>query len=181
MCVVLVVSGRDAADGAVTVMPMIYPGLFFAALIAIASLPDKGASQFLLIIAFGSAIVTDSLAYFSGMLFGRHKLIPAISPKKTVEGAIGGTIFGTCAVFLLGVFAQQTFGVAIRPYMYLVLGFVLSVLTQIGDLTASIVKRKFGVKDYGRIMGDHGGAMDRLDSVMFISPVVFAFYFLMTA
>ena len=91
---------------------------------------------------------------------------------------MGGAVFGTAAVFIIGLFVQQAFGFHISPLWYLLLGFVLSVLTQFGDLAASIVKRKFDVKDYGKIMGEHGGAMDRLDSVLFICPVVFAFYLL---
>lgn len=176
--VMLVLTSRDAKDGLMTVFPMIYPGLFFAALIAIVCIPEKNVSQFLLIIAFGAAVITDTFAYFCGRLFGKHKLVPKISPKKTVEGAIGGTIFGTGAVFLIGYFAQTLFDISVRPYWYLIFGLILAVLTQFGDLSASIIKRKFGIKDYGKIMGEHGGAMDRMDSVLFISPIVFAFYYI---
>ncbi len=173
---VLVLSGRDVADGLFTVLPMVYPGLFFAFLIATVCLPDAQASRFLLIVAFGSAIITDTTAYFCGRLFGRHKLAEAISPKKTVEGAIGGAVFGTAGVYVLGLLLQPLFGVNMDAWWYLPLGLVLSVLAQVGDLAASAVKRRFGIKDFGRIMGEHGGAMDRLDSVLFIAPAVFAFY-----
>ena len=176
--IALVITNRDIKDGLLTVLPMVYPGLFFVFLFAIVCVPQKPVSQFLLIIAFGASIVTDTFAYFSGRLFGKHKLAPAVSPKKTVEGAIGGTVFGTCAVFFLGHLTQPLFGIGIQPYWYLIVGFVLSVLTQFGDLSASILKRRFGVKDYGKIMPEHGGVMDRLDSVVFISPAVFGFYLL---
>lgn len=174
--IVLVLVDRDAKDGLITVLPLVYPGLFLAFLCAIVCIPQKSVSQFLLIIAFVGAAITDSFAYFCGRLVGKHKLIPRISPKKTVEGAVGGTVFGTCAVFLTGHLAQEAFDVYIDSFWYIALGLVLSVLTQFGDLSASIIKRKLGAKDYGKIMAEHGGAMDRLDSVLFISPVVYAFY-----
>lgn len=178
---VLVFSGRDAADGLFTVLPMVYPGLLFAFLFAILCAPEPMASRFLLIVVFGSAIVTDSFAYFCGRLLGRHKLAEKISPKKTVEGAIGGMLFGTAGVYVLGALLQPLFGVNVNTLWYLPLGLVLSVLAQVGDLAASAVKRRFGIKDFGRIMGEHGGAMDRLDSVLFIAPIVFAFYTIIAA
>ena len=177
----LVLTGRNAMDGLMTVLPMLYPGLFFAFLLALFSIDKANISRFLLIIAFASAVMTDTFAYFSGRLFGKHKLIPKVSPKKTVEGAVGGLVFGTCAVILLGVLLQDSFDIYMNPLWYGLLGVILSVMTQIGDLAASLVKRRLGIKDYGHIMGEHGGAMDRLDSVLFISPAVFAFYFVLVA
>ena len=174
--IVLVLTNRDARDGLITGLPMLYPGLLFVFFAAMVCVPKASASQFLIIIAFAASVITDTFAYFTGMLLGKHKLCPKISPKKTIEGAIGGTVFGTAAVALFGAFAQNLFGVNIAFYWYIVLGLALAVLTQFGDLSASIIKRKFGVKDFGRIMAGHGGAMDRLDSVLFISPAVFAFY-----
>lgn len=178
---VLVLTGRDALDGLVTVIPMLYPGLFFAFLIAIFCIPQPNMSRFLTIIAFVAAIMTDTFAYFCGSLFGKHKLIPKVSPNKTVEGAIGGLVFGACAVVVLGATLQGYFQIGMNPLWYVLLGLILSVMTQIGDLSASLVKRRLGIKDYGYIMGEHGGAMDRLDSVLFISPAVFAFYFVFVA
>jgi phosphatidate cytidylyltransferase len=173
---ILVFSGRSVVDGLFTVLPMAYPGLFFASLLGILCTPPANISRFLMIIAFGSAIITDSFAYFGGRLFGRHKLAEAISPKKTVEGALCGTAFATAGVYAFGALAQGAFGIHLNAWVYLPLGLVLSVLGQVGDLAASAVKRRFGIKDFGRIMGEHGGAMDRLDSVLFIAPAVFAFY-----
>ncbi|MDD5017232.1 MAG: phosphatidate cytidylyltransferase [Eubacteriales bacterium] len=178
--IVLVLSGRDFGDGLITVFSMVYPGLLYAFLLAIMCISDTALSRFMMIVAFSASAVTDTFAYFVGICFGRHKLIPAISPKKSVEGAVGGTVLGTLAVYLLGDLVQTAFGVGISPYWYLLLGFVLSVLTQFGDLAASIVKRKYGTKDYGKIMGEHGGMMDRLDSVLFICPIVFLFSYLIS-
>jgi phosphatidate cytidylyltransferase len=160
---------------------MFYPGLFFSFMLAIFCIEQPDISRFLVIIAFGAAVITDTFAYFCGRLFGKHKLIPKISPKKTVEGAIGGLVFGTGAVVLLGTLLQGGFHVSMNPLWYALLGLILSALTQIGDLAASLVKRRLGIKDYGHIMGEHGGMMDRLDSVLFISPAVYAFYFILVA
>lgn len=172
----LVIFGRDAHDGYMTVFSLSYPGMFYAFLIAITCVPDLNAYRLLMIIAFGSAVVTDSFAYFTGMLIGRRKLAESISPKKTVEGAAGGALFGTAAVLAFGYFGQSAFGINAPVYWYAILGAALTVLAQLGDLAASKVKRYYGVKDFGRIMGAHGGAMDRLDSMLFVVPAVYAFY-----
>ncbi len=177
----LVFSGRSVVDGLFTVLPMAYPGLFFGSLLGILCTPDPSSSRFLLIVAFGAAVITDTFAYFGGRLLGRHKLAESISPKKTVEGAICGTVFGTAGVYTLAVLLQPVFGLSLPTWWYLPLGAALSVLAQVGDLAASAVKRRFGIKDFGRIMGEHGGAMDRLDSVLFIAPAVFAFYTIIVA
>lgn len=126
------------------------------------------------IIAWGS----DTAAYFCGTFFGKHKLIPKVSPKKTVEGSVGAVICTAllCALYLFildkcGVaFAEVTAGNYIG---IAVVGFVASVLSQLGDLAASAIKRDAGIKDYGKIFPGHGGFMDRFDSVVFIAPVVY--------
>ena len=101
----------------------------------------------------------DTCAYFAGRAFGKHKLCPVVSPKKTVEGAIGG-VLGT-----------MVFGVSMYVIIAL-LGCVAAVLGIYGDLFASVVKRQCGIKDYGTIFPGHGGILDRFDSVMFIAPFV---------
>ncbi len=174
-------TGRNIKDGIITAFALLYPGLFFVFMFSFMVTPAHDTSRFLLIIAFGVAVVTDTFAYLTGRFFGKHKLMPAVSPKKTVEGAIGGLIFGAGFVTAAGVLLQNIFGVNIYPLWYIALGIMLSVLSQIGDLTASNIKRRLCIKDFGHIMGEHGGAMDRLDSVLFISPVVYAFYLLISA
>ena len=174
--IVLVILDKKVKDGISTVFSMAYPGMFYIFLIAISSVDELYMERFLMIMAFGSAIVTDSFAYFTGVMIGKHKLAENISPKKTVEGAVGGAVFGIIAVYMIGYFGQGMLGISIAPWWYLVLGLALTLLAQVGDLAASKIKRKFGVKDYGKIMGVHGGAMDRLDSLLFVVPAVFAFY-----
>ena len=114
---------------------------------------------FTLIVAWG----TDTFAYFSGMLLGKKKLCPDISPKKTVAGAVGGTLLGSAAgaLFLLLSAGTGTLCIVLACCAPL-----LSVVSQFGDLAASVIKRKFGVKDYGRIFPGHGGVLDRFDSVL---------------
>ena len=130
---------------------------------------------------FAVSTFTDTFAYFVGGLFGKHKLCEEISPKKTVEGAIGGLfggLIGSFVVFVLfdwtKVFGEQygfTFSglgmpVASIVAVYVVIGLLGSVMTQLGDLLASLVKRHCDVKDYSKILGEHGGIMDRFDGIM---------------
>ena len=124
----------------------------------------------------------DTCAYFAGRAFGKHKLCPVVSPKKTVEGAIGGVlgtmVFGVAATIIysvaadrMDIFTQSNIGVSMFVIIAL-LGIVAAVLGIYGDLFASVVKRQCGIKDYGTIFPGHGGILDRFASVMFIAPFV---------
>ncbi len=133
---------------------------------------------FYVLLTLGSAWLSDTGAYFSGRAFGKHKLAPYISPKKTVEGAIGGAIFAT--VFVLVVvwlysMVCAAMGTPITIYYRTLVCLMpfLSGASIIGDLSASIVKRQFQVKDYGSIMPGHGGIMDRFDSALMVAPLVY--------
>ena len=123
------------------------------------------------------ALATDSGAQLAGMAFGKHKMSPNISPKKTVEGAIGGLIFSLLlngvAIILynrLADFKMDEFAVTVLLAACLPVSF----LGMMGDLSASVLKRNFGVKDFGKIFPGHGGVMDRFDSSMFTLPVTYA-------
>ena len=143
----------------------------FSCLIATRDLKEHG--LFFLIMIVVVAFATDIFAYFSGMLFGRRKLIPEVSPKKTVEGAIGGTL--SAAAFVgCGVLYARWFDTA-RPHILslFLCGAAISVVAQIGDLIASFIKRECGIKDYGKIFPGHGGIMDRFDSVIFTAPIIY--------
>lgn len=121
------------------------------------------------IIAFG----TDTFAYLVGTKFGKNKLCPHISPKKSVEGAIGGIIGSVLLSLIYGLFFE------IQPLWSLgVMAILGSVVSQIGDLTASRIKRLAGIKDFGKLMPGHGGALDRFDSIIFAAPFVYYYAFL---
>ncbi len=121
------------------------------------------------------AFMPDTFAYFSGKLFGKHKLIPDISPNKTVEGSIGAVV-GTVLVFgAYGLVVQFTLGLGVHYGWLLLLGALCSVVAQFGDLAASEIKRECGVKDFGNLIPGHGGLVDRVDSLLFVCPVVYYF------
>ncbi len=124
---------------------------------------------------FVGAWITDSCAYFAGRAFGKHKLAPVISPKKTIEGSVGGVV-GTAVIMCLYGFIVGKFAKPSPDYPHLlILGLLCGVISQIGDLSASAIKREYAIKDYGNIMPGHGGIMDRFDSVMFVAPLVYHF------
>lgn len=136
---------------------------------------------FLLVMGLCGAWIADSGAYFTGVALGKHKLCPEISPKKTVEGFIGG-IVSTAVVFVGAFFVYNQFITddplelgAVGYILVAVLGMVCAVIGTVGDLSASMVKRQIGFKDYGKIMPGHGGLMDRFDSVLFVLPTFYAF------
>ena len=129
---------------------------------------------FLLIMVVVVAFATDVFAYFSGMLFGKHKLIPAVSPKKTVEGAIGGTLISAAAFLGAGFLYSYLYDTAAPNVLhFLICGIALSVVSQIGDLIASYIKRERDVKDYGKLFPGHGGVLDRFDSVIAVAPILY--------
>ena len=104
-------------------------------------------------------------AYF----FGKHKLIEDVSPKKTIEGSIGGIVFCTVSFVLFGVIADLAFGKDANLIFMAISGVIISIISQVGDLIMSVVKRHYGIKDYGRLFPGHGGMLDRLDSILVVS------------
>ncbi len=131
---------------------------------------------FYIAIALLSAWMTDTCAYFTGFFLGRKKLCPNISPKKTVEGAIGGVVgcvaFNVIATVIYNVTLPE--GQAYSLLLIIPISVLLSVIGMCGDLSASVIKRNVGIKDYGKIMPGHGGVMDRFDSVAFTAPALYA-------
>lgn len=138
-----------------------------AALNAIIDVRDfAGGGKYLYILIFAGAWITDIFAYFSGMLFGKHKLIPEVSPKKTIEGSIGGTLFCILSFVVFGLIVDKFFSMNANFVFLAISGLVVSVLAQVGDLIMSVIKRQYGVKDYGKIFPGHGGVLDRFDSIL---------------
>ena len=126
----------------------------------------------LVMIPLVAAFSSDSAALFAGMALGRHKLAPAVSPKKTVEGSIGGLAGGMLGIVIFRIVFFLVTEVQLNIAWCVLLGLVGAVLGQLGDLSFSAIKRECGVKDYGRLLPGHGGVLDRFDSVIFASPVV---------
>lgn len=150
---------------------VLYITLSFASLSLLRHKTPEGGYLYLLV--FFGAWVTDTFAYFTGRFFGKHKLNPVISPKKTVEGSIGGILFCMISFVLFGIVMQ--FGkwhFTVHYPLLLLSGLLCSVVSQVGDLITSLIKREHGVKDYGKIFPGHGGVLDRFDSVLAISPVL---------
>ena len=156
---------RKLEDAMVTITGIFYVGFFCYTIGELALMQELNILVWLVIItAFG----TDICAYFAGVTMGKHKLCPKISPKKTWEGAIGGILGSVILSGLFGLFFAKEFLIHC-----LVIGFLASIVSMFGDLTASIFKRKMGIKDYGNLIPGHGGILDRFDSVLFTGPVVY--------
>jgi phosphatidate cytidylyltransferase len=138
----------------------------------------KPGGQYVYLTVFIGAWVTDTFAYFCGMLFGRggkHKLIPDVSPKKTVEGSIGGTVFCILAMLLFGMIVNSITELHANYLLLTVGGLLAAIVAQVGDLCMSVIKRTYGIKDYGTLFPGHGGILDRFDSVLAVSIVMAAF------
>lgn len=135
------------------------------------ALPD---GIFIVWLIFMSSWFCDVFAYFTGMLIGKHRLAPVLSPKKSIEGAIGGIVFPAICGGVYAYFIQPyvAVGFPIIP-AFVVICAVGCAVSQIGDLSASAVKRNFDIKDYGSLIPGHGGILDRFDSVIFTAPMIF--------
>jgi len=154
---------RDAASA---LFPVLYIGVPLGALAAV-----RFSSREALVLLMATIVVSDSAQYYSGRAFGRRLLAPAISPKKTVEGAVGGMILGTL-VMTLG--ARYLYPDAATPLLVLVSAAVVA-LGMVGDLFESLLKRSAGVKDSSSLIPGHGGVLDRIDSWLFAGPVFYVF------
>lgn len=163
---------KTIADMALTFATTLYISIGFSSIAMLHDINygDTAHGKYMYILIFVGAWIPDIAAYFCGRFFGRHKLIPDVSPKKTVEGAIGGVIFGGLSFVLFG-FIIDKLGFGEPRYIELALaGIVIAVVSIFGDLIASLIKRQYGIKDYGKIFPGHGGVMDRFDSIIAISP-----------
>lgn len=145
---------------------LIYLPLLLGHLVLLRQLPDGRGWVFLVLFA---VMACDSLAYFVGSSFGKHKLYPAVSPKKSVEGSLGGLVGSCLGVWLAAVLFLPTFGTG----HVILVGVLLGVVGQVGDLFESLLKRACGVKDSGGIFPGHGGILDRLDSLLFAFPLAY--------
>lgn len=157
---------------AITLFAGIYISFFMSHISFVRSLPE---GQLLIWLVFLGAWSTDTFAFFSGVFLGKNKLIPSISPKKTVEGAIGGIIGCGMAFLLYGYIIHRVSTYEVQYIYLLLLGLICAVVSELGDLAASSIKRQYNIKDFGNIMPGHGGVLDRFDSIIFVAPVVYYF------
>lgn len=190
LCILIFTRKSTAHDMLGTVMTLVYCGLIMGYVISIEYMQPiaeadyilnniKGGRSFAYLIAI--VATTDTAAFFFGIKFGKHKLAPEISPKKSVEGAIAGLIFGgiigvICAfLFRIVNFPEHVMldtKIAVIIFIFL-LSLILSASVQIGDLVASKLKRSYEIKDFGNIFPGHGGVLDRFDSLIFAGAVYY--------
>ena len=128
--------------------------------------------KFMVLLPIISAFLTDSGAYFVGMFFGKHRGVTKVSPNKSLEGYIGGIVAGALFMLLYGLVLEKVVGIIPSYPAMAVYGLVGSAVTELGDLSFSLIKRQFGVKDYGDLLPGHGGMMDRFDSMVFAAPAI---------
>lgn len=128
---------------------------------------------------FISSWISDTFAYLVGVMIGKHKLAPVLSPKKSIEGSVGGIVGAALAGGLFG--AYMDYALALENFVVIlaIVGGVGSVISQVGDLAASAIKRNHDIKDYGKLIPGHGGIMDRFDSVIFTAPITYFLIILM--
>ena len=135
-------------------------------------LSDVGYHRAVLLLPLIFSFASDTGAFFAGLTLGKHKLAPKVSPKKTVEGSIGG-LAGNAIGGLVFAFVMNSYmGQSINYLTIACVGVLCSVVAQLGDLSFSLIKREFGIKDYGNLFLAHGGVLDRFDSVLFVAPVL---------
>ena len=155
----VLISNHSIQQASTGIFAAVYIGMPLGMLVAVHGLLGWRATLLLI----GTVVVSDSMQYYTGRLLGRHPLAPAISPKKTIEGAIGGVIFGTAFLTIVGALVLPFSGYA--PLV--ILGFLVVVLGICGDLFESRLKRTAGMKDSSALIPGHGGVLDRIDALLF--------------
>ncbi len=150
---------------------MIYVALTLSYIYQVREIPEIGSHAIWLI--FISSWGCDTCAYCVGVLFGKHKMAPILSPKKSIEGAIGGAVGAGLLGYVYGIAVNHFAGDSINPLWYAGICIVGGLCSMIGDLAASGIKRDNDVKDYGTLIPGHGGILDRFDSVIFTAPIIY--------
>lgn len=149
-----------------------YVSFLFAHIVLVRKLPQ---GEFLIWIIFVTAWLSDTVAFAIGKRFGKNKLLPEISPKKTVEGALGGLAGSALFNLIFGIVCSFAFKLNVNYLSLFFVSIVAGVMSQVGDLAASSVKREYGIKDFSNLLPGHGGILDRFDSVLFVAPTVYYF------
>lgn len=173
---------ENCKRGAVALLPVAYPSLFILTFL----LNNHSRLGFIaLLLVFVISPLSDTFAYLVGMTYGKikkgnaKKLCPKLSPNKTWAGAIGGVVGGTLGAILVYVIFKPVVNVGLPVLVFAIIGVLASILTELGDLFESFIKRRAGIKDMGKIMPGHGGVMDRIDGMSFASAFVFFAFLLL--
>jgi phosphatidate cytidylyltransferase len=167
--------GESLTAVALTALGAAYVGTLGGCMAALLLLPPAGDGPWRLVFLMAVVMASDTLAYFSGKLFGRHKLAPVVSPGKTVEGAVGALVGGIGAALTV-----RSWGLPALPLSHAIgLGAAVTLAGIVGDLGESLMKRWAGVKDSGTFFPGHGGMLDRVDSLLFGAPVLYYYYSLL--
>ena len=179
MLISVIVIFRDAPkleDILMSAMPLVCALLPGMCMLGLQKAPVREHQMLLTLLAFGIPLMGDTIAYFVGSYLGRHKLCPAVSPNKTVEGAVAG-LTGSVLFSMATCWVFPFFSAVVLPpwWHFLLLGFLCGIAGQIGDLFASLIKRHCGIKDYSNIFPGHGGMMDRLDSVYWATVILYVY------
>lgn len=171
-----IIFGKDGfciRDMAYTFLGIVYIPFLLSFAVAARSL-ERGFHYIWLVVI--GAVATDTFAYFTGVTIGKTKILPHISPKKTVEGSVGGVIGCMLAMMMYGMFVMNGNGYEhVQVYHFAVLGLLCGFVSQLGDWAASSIKRTMGIKDFGNLIPGHGGIMDRIDSILFVAPMVYIY------
>ncbi len=152
--------------------------MLLSSLIRLKLMPN---GQYLVLLPVISAFLTDTGAYFAGVFFGKHKGILKVSPNKSLEGFIGGILSGGLFMLLYAVILRQFADVNASMVLMAIYGLIGSAVTELGDLSFSLIKRLYGVKDYGNLLPGHGGMLDRFDSMTFAAPTLWLLVVLLPA
>lgn len=149
----------------------LYIPLFVTSIYLIRTLND---GKYVFWLVFISSWICDTCAYLVGCNIGKHKLAPVLSPKKSIEGALGGVAGSVIVAFIFAYFVEyKLFGGTNHSTEYMIICFFGAIISQVGDLFASAIKRNNDIKDYGTLIPGHGGIMDRFDSVIFVAPIIY--------
>ena len=169
LCIPIINVKYTFIDASITMLGFIYVGVLFSFIYLV---NKKAGGEYLVWLIFLASWFCDTAAYYAGKTLGRHKLCPKVSPKKTIEGSIGGIIGAAVACGIFGYFiSDKVTGIAL--YDYIIIGLICGVFCQFGDLVASSIKRYAGIKDYSKLIPGHGGILDRFDSILFSGVVVY--------
>jgi phosphatidate cytidylyltransferase len=165
---------REKAFPVLYLFAAVFAGVVIPALFStLVKLRQLENGRLYVLIPFIVAFITDAGAYFVGITFGKRHIFPNVSPKKSLEGCIGGIATVIAASALYGVILKFAAGLSPDFFALCLYGLLGGVVTELGDLAFSLIKREFGVKDYGNLLPGHGGILDRFDSMIFAAPVLY--------